>query len=993
MAAPTSDYIANYFRENAKLVQQYGEKTILFQQAGCWFEMYGLLQPDGSVTGSAICDVAKIAELKVGNRSVSDDVKMSGFQVVFRDKFVEKFTSAGYTVAIMPQNRDGPGAGHYLEMVVTPGSAFVNSDTELSRHTVCIWLEELNSRGSSKIACGFSAADIFTGESALGEFHADYRQQSTTFDELERFVSVYNPVECIIIHNLSGDQVDDVIQFVGLNPRKMHIVSFSDQWKAQAVSNCQKQTYQEEVLAGLYPGRNMDVFFEPFRQHLVATCAFCYLLDFLRTANKQLTKELKEPRTITSRGRLVTANHSLIQLNIIDDGNHTGRDSSVVSCMDHCVTPMGSRALRRAIISPTASPGPLNRHYDITGFAIKHPDMVDTIRRGLRDIRDMDKINRRIAMETIAPSAFCVLAQSVQDACSLSLDLQKHAELQAYVSDSAPEYARIDRTCEHVTQFIERTLILDMCSDAEHLVPGYIQRGVDAEHDTLMDSISESQSIMESIREYFDRLCVQSESSGRRLGALVKLERNDKSGYSLQTTGRRAGFIQSAITSSRATEVTLRYESGPTNAAKNYVLHLTGIQYNTATQSKKLITSHQISQLFRGVTTSVDSLRRRVQYVYKLFVASLSEQKITDAISSVSDYASLVDMVQNRAFVAARYKYCRPVIDMECETSFVECTGIRHPIIERINMRETYVANDLSIGRDASGMLIYGTNAVGKTSLMRSLGVAVVMAQAGFYVPCTTFTYKPYTQIFTRIVGNDNMFKGLSSFAVEMSEFRTILINADGNSLVLGDELCNGTESNSAASIFVVGMKHLHDKRCSFAFATHLHQIVDLPEVRTLTEQRLRMMHLDVRHDPSTGSLVYSRKLMPGPGSKTYGLEVCKALDLPQDFLDEAMSFRERHFPDGNDTLTSRASRYNAAVIVGKCEGCGRAAEESHHMQQRSDADAKGYIGHVHMNHAANIQPLCKACHAKKTLSGVKERRSKNVDEAGFTVVIQEGFN
>ena len=99
----------------------------------------------------------------------------------------------------------------------------------------------------------------------------------------------------------------------------------------------------------------------------------------------------------------------------------------------------------------------------------------------------------------------------------------------------------------------------------------------------------------------------------------------------------------------------------------------------------------------------------------------------------------MVDMMQNRAHVARKYNYCKPEIDMSCETSFIECTGLRHPIIERINTRETYVTNDVNIGREVSGMLIYGTNAVGKTSLMRSVGIAVIMSQAGFYVPCTTF--------------------------------------------------------------------------------------------------------------------------------------------------------------------------------------------------------------------------------------------------------------
>ena len=132
-----------------------------------------------------------------------------------------------------------------------------------------------------------------------------------------------------------------------------------------------------------------------------------------------------------------------------------------------------------------------------------------------------------------------------------------------------------------------------------------------------------------------------------------------------------------------------------------------------------------------------------------------------------------------------------------------------------------YVTNDVCVGNvkkekdcvNTDGILLYGTNAVGKTSLIRALGISVIMAQSGLFVPCSSFKYKPYTAIFSRILGNDNIFKGLSTFAVEMSELRVIMKMADKNSLVLGDELCSGTEMESALSIFVAGLSKLHRNR------------------------------------------------------------------------------------------------------------------------------------------------------------------------------------
>ena len=172
-------------------------------------------------------------------------------------------------------------------------------------------------------------------------------------------------------------------------------------------------------------------------------------------------------------------------------------------------------------------------------------------------------------------------------------------------------------------------------------------------------------------------------------------------------------------------------------------------------------------------------------------------QEFHDEIQDIVTYVTKLDVVITKAIIAKQYNYCKPTIDVKKKSSFLKATELRHPLIELLQQDETYVPNDIDLGCGVSqrGILLYGTNAVGKSSLIRSIGIAVIMAQAGMYVPATSFTFKPYTSIFTRILGNDNLFKGLSTYAVEMSELRTILNNADKNSLVLGDELCSGTES------------------------------------------------------------------------------------------------------------------------------------------------------------------------------------------------------
>jgi DNA mismatch repair protein MutS len=254
------------------------------------------------------------------------------------------------------------------------------------------------------------------------------------------------------------------------------------------------------------------------------------------------------------------------------------------------------------------------------------------------------------------------------------------------------------------------------------------------------------------------------------------------------------------------------------------------------------------------------------------------------------------------------------------------------------------------------------------------------MAQSGFYVPCEAFTYSPYKYLFTRILGNDNLFKGLSTFAVEMSELRTILRLADQNSLVLGDELCSGTENISAISIFVAGIQKLYRVKSSFIFATHIHEIVHFKEISDLSTVILQ--HLTVVYDQAQDLLVYDRKIKPGPGNSMYGLEVCKSLKLPEDFLDDAFNIRMKYFSEQQGFLSLKTSHFNSKKIMNLCEVCKQnKGTEVHHLQHQKFADSDGFIktesAFFHKNALANLVTLCDNCHTDIHKSNTQHKRKK----------------
>ena len=222
-------------------------------------------------------------------------------------------------------------------------------------------------------------------------------------------------------------------------------------------------------------------------------------------------------------------------------------------------------------------------------------------------------------------------------------------------------------------------------------------------------------------------------------------------------------------------------------------------------------------------------------------------------------------------------------------------------------------------------------------------------------------------------MGNDNLFKGLSTFAVEMSELRTILKWSDANSLILGDELCSGTETQSAISIFIAGIQQLNQKKSSYLFATHLHEITEYEEITSIPT--LVMKHMAVIYNKELDALIYDRKLQDGPGNSLYGLEVCKSLQLPQDFIDMAYQIRNKSSP-----LLLKTSKYNAKHIVGLCELCKKQGTEVHHLEYQKYAK-DGWITkddfYFPVNHPANLITLCDTCHddiheKKKKMKKVK---------------------
>jgi DNA mismatch repair protein MutS len=588
-----------------------------------------------------------------------------------------------------------------------------------------------------------------------------------------------------------------------------------------------------------------------------------------------------------------------------------------------------------------------------------------------------------------------------------------------YLKGRIPEYDHLLVYMDEIISRLDTVFIMEDCKDLESIQKiekSFIKTGIDQSLDDKIRILTESQDQLECCRAYFSSIISNYETGAKKKTSkkatdedtsseYVKIHETEKNNYSLFATDRRCKILEEVLTKSKGSgsKVFLKYYSRFYNEERDFILDLEKDQlvYTKQTATNKTIENNQINKLCKDVSLIKTNFIETVAEIYNKIIKSLDVYQ--SKINTICELITFVDLVYSKAFIANKYNYCKPTIASDLNEqndqnkSFVQVTDLRHCLIEKIQQSELYVANDISLGLNSKndlnsmdGLLLYGTNAVGKTSFIRALGISVIMAQAGLYVPASSYKFNPYKYIFTRILGNDNLFKGLSTFAVEMSELRTILRLSDKNSLVLGDELCSGTESISATSIFVAGIQSLHQKQCSFIFATHLHEIIDYDEIKSLKNVALK--HMSVIYDKERDCLIYDRKLKDGPGTNMYGLEVCKSLSLPQDFLEAALNIRMKYHPESASILEQKQSHYNASFIKGLCEKCyERPAVDAHHLIHQQDADHKGMIQkndlNFHKNHAANLLHLCQKCHDDFHSEENHDKRYKKVKTTKGTII------
>ena len=927
------------YGEYKKFVEKYKSEyassdVLVLMQVGSFYEVYSA--NDGLINIHEIANMLNVTLTKK-NKTISEisesNCYMLGFPQHSLPKYVQMLLQNNYTVVIVNQKADEKGAiTRYVEDIVSPGTMVENLSSHENNYLFCIFVEELTDWRSHNyiLNVGASYIDLSTGECFVLESSSRSGDKFYGLDEIYRHLISVSPKEIFIIGDVKSKDITQewLCQYLELNGKCVH--DYLGKYDKE-ITNVH---YQTQFLEKVFNPDGMLSVIEylDLEKHPCALTSFVALLQFAYKHSEHIIEKIKKPTMICDDQKVVLSYNTTKQLNLLPS---TYSQGSLLDILNNCRTSIGKRRFRDVLMNPSKNIDYLEKQYEMIEKLCNGEDY-QNIRIELEGICDMQRQNRRIVIGKIHPF----------ELISMRISLRQVLNILKY--DIVKYWNGKDTICNAIDIVIKATDVLNETIatryNRDNITQNIFQHDYDSELDKQQEKCNMNKLWLE---EFIDAL---NKMSG--ISTAFKTEYNEKDGFSMSITVKR---FETFLKDNKNNYICVSGDRIP-------IKSLTSKRVSSSSSSCKI--SHPLwEQKNNMLIVEKSKLQNMISKVFSRFLVSL--YNINKDIEKICNFIGEIDIVTTNAFNAIKYKYCRPSISKIATKSFVKAKGIRHAIIEMIQNKTEYVCNDISLGcKGCDGLLLYGINASGKSSLMKSVGISVIMASAGMYVPCEEFEFYPYDSIFTRIPTGDNMFKGESTFTNEISELRKIIQYANRNSLVIGDELCSGTESVSAMSIVASGILELCYRGTSFIFATHLHDLVNLNKVKTL--DNLRVCHLKVTYDEKTNSLIYDRKLADGQGATLYGLEVCKSLNLPKSFLETADSIRKEIMEMSPTLLGYKRSRYNNSLFKDKCGLCDtEKVEEVHHIVEQHTADENGFVDHRHKNHLSNLVGLCKECHQK----------------------------
>lgn len=894
-----------------KYQQEYGSQTVVLYRCGSFYEIYAA--DDELVDMKTLSELLNITVSRRNKAILQVDrsnFRMAGFPMFALKKFVNILIDAAYTVVIVDQITGPPKPKRAVTEIISPGTKIDDVSSPNNNMLFVAYFEDHEAWRTSQtlLAIGVSMIDLTTGTSKFTEFSSTISDPSLAIDELYKILSFYNPKEIVIS---SSSPIQHSIEYLTTYLELGNICVHNKLCLYPQLM--QKTHFQEQFLRKVFPKHGLLSILEYLEldRMPLATTSYVYLLDFCQKHNDNIIKQISQPVQIsTNQKDLLLSYNTCKQLNV----------SQLINILNNCQTSIGRRAFNDRIYSPMVDPKQLEDSYNqIERFC----SIYQTTSSHLKNIFDLERLYRKLVLKRLNPADLSQIDDTLKAIISLSdiVPFDNTPQIKEFMN----EYnTQID--LQEVQKF-----------HLDNISSNFFIQGTYEHLDKL-------QSKFDQLRAFFYETAKSIHSE------FCKVEYNERDGYYLSITTKRFNDIKASLKGKKVNSI-------PFDDIKSKPI-------SSSSTCSRLSDNNVMNKINQDIREVQSELSNKVLETYYKFLDTLNE-KYGHLFNPLVKYIENVDWYTSCAKNVKTYKYTRPILnDIYEGHSYLKTKQLRHPIIERLLTQVPYVANDVNLGTDdVSGILLYGINSAGKSSISKAVGLSIIMAQAGMFVPCDELVFWPYNEIFTRIPSGDDMMKGQSTFVVEISELRNILKRATKNSLVIGDELASGTETVSALAIVSAGIVQLYQRKTSFIFATHLHDLCKISVIKEL--EHLGIYHMSVTYDDQ--KLVYDRVLKNGQGPDSYGVLVCKSLGLGEDFLNLAHQIRNEVLEISSDVLSKKQSRYNSNLFVDVCLICKKkdSVQEVHHIKEQHLADTEGYIGNIHKNTLSNLMVVCSECHDK----------------------------
>lgn len=593
----------------------------------------------------------------------------------------------------------------------------------------------------------------------------------------------------------------------------------------------------------------------------LAVVAAGAILHYLDITKHTRTSHIVALRRIEEDAFVRLDKFTVRNLELLHSLGEEGR--SLLDVIDRTVSPMGARMLRRWVSFPLKDPAKINARLDAIEYFFRNPDVRDAIVENLGSIGDLERLISKVATLRITPREVVQMRHALGaiEPVKLMLEQADCPTLRTLGEQLNP--------CAAIRSRIEKEIVDDAPNQLNR--GNVVRQGVNAELDELREMAYQGKDYLMRVQRR------ESEATGI---TSLKIGYNNVYGYYIEVTNTHRDKVPSDW-----------------------------IRKQTLVNAERYITQ-ELKEYEEKILNAQERIEILETAIYNALVASLSDY--VTAIQADSHLVATLDCLQGLTRVALENRYNRPVVD---DSLVIDIREGRHPVIEKeLPIGTPYITNSVVLDPEATQvMMITGPNMSGKSALLRSTALNVLLAQIGSFVAAESAHIGVVDKIFTRVGASDNISLGESTFMVEMNEAASILNNMSARSLILFDELGRGTSTYDGISIAWAIVEYINrsPRRPKTLFATHYHELNEMEATYP------GVVNYNVSVKEIDGKVVFLRKLQRGGSEHSFGIHVAKLAGMPRDIVKRAASVLRQ---------LERANRHSVAEKAGMAETGSEAA-------------------------------------------------------------------